>query len=189
MVLFVFWMAACSSEVVSPPAKVTETKANSESSVPRASTVASSSEIAAIRKFAEAYEPRSSGRQIIPSPPTPPNDVSTAIDHLASVQSREHEKYIILIFLKIERFHIEHFKQGYELGREGLLTQEFYRLIGKANYKDAEAMLSGLASGYVDQHSELRDYSPVAKEMDRIAKAGKRIAEELRTTEQRQSAR
>lgn len=139
-------------------------------------TTASSSDLEMIRKYAESYEPRS-GREVIPSPPVPNEMILKIITDLANTGSREHEKYIVLIFLRLSRFQIEHFKQHYELGRENPLTKEFYRLIGNEDYdKDkVDFMPSYLADNYVEKHPELLEYQLIDAEMKRIAKASEKI--------------
>ena len=60
------------------------------------------------------------------------------LSELSASGSREHEKYVILIFIRLSRFEIELFHQRYELGRENPLTKEFYRLIGETKYGKLE---------------------------------------------------
>lgn len=127
-------------------------------------------DLGTIRKFAESYEPKS-GREVIPSPPEANENVLRILSDLAASRSREHEKYIILIFLRVSRFQIEHFKQHYELGRDNPLTKEFYRLIGRDGYHNAEFNPSYLADQYVREHLELWDYPLIAAEQKRIRKA------------------
>jgi hypothetical protein len=131
------------------------------------------SDLATIRRYAERYEPRS-GREVIPSPPVLDDDVSAAVTRLAQSGKREHEKYIILIFLRLSRFHIEHFKYGYEIGRENPLTREFNRLVGVEDYLRPELLTADLAEEYVEAHAELLEYPPIAVEMKRIDKARKK---------------
>jgi hypothetical protein len=133
----------------------------------------SSSDLATIREYAESYEPRS-GREVIPSPPIPSDKIMAIITNLANSKSREHEKYILLIFLRLSRFQVEHFKQRYELGRENPLTKEFYRLIGKDDYETAEFIPASLADKYVEQHPKLLEYPLIEAEMKRIANAGQK---------------
>ena len=128
-----------------------------------------STDVSTIKKFAENYQPKS-GRTVIPEPPEPSEKVLQAISNLVKNGSTEHEKYIVLIFLRIDRFNIEHFKQSYELGRVNPLTKEFYRII-KADYgSDVEFRSSGLASEYVSRNEELLKYQPIQKEMDLLNK-------------------
>lgn len=137
----------------------------------------SSSDFAPLKQFAESYEPRS-GSEVIPSPPVLDSRLSNLIGSAAKSESRAHEEYVLLIFLKLYRFHIEQFKQSYELGRDNPLTKEFYRLIGESNYERAERMSSSLAENYVKKRPELLDYAPVKAEMQRIEKAAAKIERE-----------
>ena len=149
---------------------------------------ANSSDMVTIRKYAESYEPRS-GREVIPSPPVPNDRILKIISDLASAKSREHEKYIILIFLRLWRFQVEHFKQSYELGRSNPLTKEFYRPIGRVDYEKAEFLPAYLADNYVEKHSELLEYPLIAVEIARIAKAAEKIKKELDNTTKKQAAK
>lgn len=90
-------------------------------------------DVAILKEYAESYEPKSTEKQVIASPPVPNEKVLQTVSNLANTQSREHEKYVVLIFLRLYRFHIENFKQSYELGRDDLLTKEFFRLVGVLN--------------------------------------------------------
>ncbi len=145
-----------------------------------------STDVYIFRDYAESYEPKSTKRQAIPYPPALEGKVSQAISNLANSQSREHEKYVVLVFLRLYRFHIENFKQSYELGRDNPLTKEFFRLAGEDNYQKAEFMPSYLASNYVEKNPELLKYPLIEKEMKRIEKAGEEIKKELEETEKRQ---
>jgi len=142
-----------------------------------ATNVLSSDDLAYFRRFAESYEPRS-GREVIPSPPVPDERLTRILAKAAGTRTREHEKFVILIILRLSRFQLEHFKQGFELGRTNPLTVEFYRLIGKANPKDylePEIMEPYLANIYVREHPELREYGPIDREMRRYDAIAKRI--------------
>lgn len=137
-------------------------------------TPMSPSDFAPLKRFAESYEPKS-GREVIPSPPVLGPKLSEMVASAAKADSRAHEAYVVLIFLKLSRFHAEHFKQSYELGRGNPLTKEFYRLIGETNYEKAELMPSYLAENYVRKHPDLLHYAPIKSEMQRIDKAGEKI--------------
>ncbi len=149
-------------------------------------TPANPDDLEMIRKFAESYEPKS-GRVVIPEVPELNEKLLKVLFDLAASGSREHEKYIILIFLRLSRFHNEHFHQSYELGRENPLTIEFYRLIGETNYKKAEYMGSGLADGYVKTHQELLDYPLIKTEWNRIDNAKDKIQRFLDETTKKQA--
>lgn len=128
-------------------------------------------DIAVIKEFAENYEPKSTNKEVIPSPPLPNDRIFQAVSNLANAQSRKHEKYVILIFLRLYRFHIEHFKQSYELGRENPLTKEFFRIIKSIDYQKAEIMPSYLAHNFVKDSPDFLNYDLIVKEMKRIEKA------------------
>lgn len=140
-------------------------------------------DFAPLKRFAESYEPKSD-RQAIPLPPLLDPKLSDLIANAAKTGSRVHEPYVVLIFLKLSRFNIEHFKQSYELGRENPLTKEFYRLIGETNYEKAEFMASYLVDNYVEKHPELLEYAPIKAEMKRIEKAGEKIKRGSRNDKQ-----
>ena len=148
----------------------------------------SQAELSTLQKYAEAYEPKS-GREVIPSPPVPDEKISQIISKAANSPSREHEKFVVLIFLRLSRFQIENFNQRYELGRTNPLTKEFYRLIGRTNFKTAEINLAYLADNYVETNPELLEYNLINAEMQRIAKAGERIKKKLDNTSKRASER
>lgn len=143
-------------------------------------------DLSKLRKYAESYEPKS-GWVVIPDPPVPNEEILQVISKAANSGTREHEKFVVLIFLRLSRFQIENFKQNYELGRTNPLTKEFYRLIGQSDYERAEFMPSYLADNYVKKNVQLRDYKLIDVEMKRIDKAGERIKQELdRTTSRAQ---
>lgn len=148
-----------------------------ESPTPKVS-ILSSDEIRELREYAESFEPRS-GREVIPSPPVLPEKISTIIAKAASANSREHEKFVLLVFVRISRFQIENFRQRYELGRTNLLTKEFYRLVGRKDFKAREANLAYLADIYIEEYPELRQYALIDAEMQRITKMGERIESDL----------
>ena len=135
----------------------------------------SSEEIAELKKYAENYQPKS-GREGIPSPPVLPEKISQIIAKAAAANSREHEKFVMLIFVRIARFHRENFKQTYELGRTNALTIEFYRLIGRDDFAGRERNSSALVEAYIEKNPELQHYALIEAEMQRIAKMSARIA-------------
>jgi hypothetical protein len=116
---------------------------------------------------------------VIPSPPVPDQEISQIIEKAANSTSREHEKFVVLIFLRLSRFQIENFKQRYELGRSNSLTKEFYRLIGRSDFERAEINPAYLADNHVEANPDLLKYRLIDAEMKRIAKAGKRIEKDL----------
>src|SRR5688572_24066801 len=167
--------ASCSSIKNEVPAESLITvEALNPTPVPETVSVLSADELAALKKFAESYQPKSE-REVIPSPPVLNENLSQVITKAANANSREHEKYVLLIFLKLSRFQTEHFKQRYELGRDNPLTREFYRLIGERDYGKRERMHVSLADTYVEKNPKLRQYALIDAEMERIAKAGESI--------------
>jgi hypothetical protein len=146
-------------------------------------------DIAVLKRYAESYEPKSTKHSVTQIPPEPPKKVLQTISNLANSQSREHEKYIVLIILRLSRFQIENFKQRYELGRDNPLTQEFFRIIGKSDFKGAEFLPSYLADNYVEENPELLKYPLIEKEMKRIEKAGEKLKRELDEKTRRQGER
>ena len=126
-----------------------------------------------IKNYAESYEPTPKKNTVIPSTPTPNEKVMQAIDALANSQSREHEKYIVLIFLRLHRYHAENFKQSYDLGGNPL-AREFYRLTLENYNPKGEPKLSYIAENWVKKNPELLKYSLIADEIKRLKKQEKK---------------
>ncbi len=124
-----------------------------------------------LKSFATSYEPKSGKEGVIPFAPQLNSDIKMEISRFAKSGTRKHEKFVVLIFLKLYRFHLENFNQSYELGRENELTKEFYRLIGRSDYERAELMSSYLAYKYAVSNPGLLEYSEIKREIDRIEKA------------------
>lgn len=150
---------------------------------------ANPTDIAILKTYTESYEPKSTKQSVTQDAPEPPEKVLQAISNLANSQSREHEKYIVLIFLRLSRFQVENFKQRYDLGRDNPLTQEFFRIIGIDDFKRAEFLPSSLAENYVEKNPELLKYPPIENEMRRIEKASEKIKKELDETTRKQEKR
>ena len=150
---------------------------------------ANPADIAILKTYAESYEPKSTKQSVTQDAPEPPEEVLQAISNLANSQSREHEKYIVLIFLRLSRFQVENFKQRYDLGRDNPLTQEFFRIIGINDFKRAEFLPSYLAENYVEKNPGLLKYPLIEKEMKRIEKASEKIRKELDETTRKQEKR
>ena len=127
-------------------------------------------DLAIIKNYAENYEPKPEKNTVIPSTPNPNKKVLRAIDALANSQSKEHEKYIVLIFLRLHRYHVEHFKQSYDLGGNPL-AKEFYRLTLENYNPNGEPKLSYLAENRVEKNPELSKYYLIENEMKRIKNA------------------
>ena len=68
-----------------------------------------------LRHFAETYEPIPAEGSAIPDLPIPPKGIEAAIGFMKDNNYKHHEEYIILVFLKLYRFHIENFHQSYDL--------------------------------------------------------------------------
>ena len=158
---------------VGPAKEATPEHSNINSSDAQ-SPVATSEDVEILRRFAEMYEPKSTNQQVIPSPPVLKEKTLHALNALVADKERIHEKYIVLIFIRLYRFHLEHFNQSYDLAEdpENALTQEFRRLLGSPRH---EVLLSQVAEDWVKRTPELLKYSPIKKEMVRIEKAHRRI--------------
>lgn len=179
--VFVFWSVNWSSPNKNVIANSTSSlQASNGVSLTQTSYAINPNDLETVKKYAESYEPKSTKNQAIPSPPYPNEKVMKAINALSSNQSREHERYIILIFLRIYRFHLEHFQQSYDLVDipENSLTNEFYRLIGVDPHKE-EMTLSSLAPNWVRGNPKLLEYDLIKKEMTRIDNASKRNRDEF----------
>jgi hypothetical protein len=142
-------------------------------------------DLAVIKNYAENYQPKPEKDTVIPSTPLPNGKELQAIDALANTQSREYEKYIVLIFLRLHRYHIEHFKQSYDLGSNPL-AKEFYRLTQVGYNSEGEPILSYEAAYWIKNNPELLKYSLIKDEMKRIEIAGKKIQKELDETTKEQ---
>lgn len=73
---------------------------------------------------------------------------------------------------------MDNFKQGYDLERKGEVVEEFYRVIGKENYKEAEFIHSSIASDHVEKNHHLLEYEPIKTEMDKINSISKKHQED-----------
>src|SRR5215203_1271350 len=149
--VFIFLTIACNqdqSQVIGSAVKNSSSENTDLTFLPTPDSAVAAS-LDAIRKFAEKYEPRSSDAQTIPSAPEPNEKLSKALDDVSRTQTREHEKYIVLIFLKLDRFQIEHFKQRYEIGN-GQLAKEFYLLIGDDPKPGGEPRLTYEAETWIE---------------------------------------
>lgn len=148
-------------------------------------------EVATVKEYAESYQPQirkekdEDGSEIL-IPPSAFNDMPdantlAAIDRLASVGSRAHEKYILLIFLRHHRAQIEMAHQSYELQPNNPLVKELCRLID-CFPPDAEGMFSGVEYSWVKRHPGFQQYEPIRAEVKRIEAAEKQIEENLKET-------
>ena len=72
---------------------------------------ASDHSIKVLRTFAENYEPSFEG--VLPKVPDCPSDVAEALSNLG--ESEDCDKYVLLILLKLSRWYVWHFHQGYDL--------------------------------------------------------------------------
>ncbi len=172
-------VASCSSVTNEIPTKsLIVVEAPTPTPVTEKTSILSADELASLKKFAENYQPKS-GHEVIPSPPVPNEKISQIIAKAANSNSREHEKFVVLVFLRLSRFQIENFKQRYELGRSNLLTREFYKLIGRNDFEMSEINSAYLVDDYVEKNPEFRQYGLIDAEMKRIAKAGERIKNDL----------
>ncbi len=128
-----------------------------------------------LQYFAESYEPASQENAVIPMPPVPPLGVESALEYMKNTNSRDHEKYVVLIFIKLYRFHIENFHQSYELREKwgevnNPLLSEFCRL-GDLNCKDTEFLSSSIAEDWMKKARKYDKYKNIVTELKRIEKA------------------
>jgi hypothetical protein len=160
---------------------------------------ATSGHVVFIRDYAEEFQPKidiekdEKGEEYKRPPfaftEYPDQRILTALNALASAESREHEKYIILIFLRHYRAQVELAHQSYELREvsdsfgepKNPLSKEFLRLMN-VNPKGREFLSSGEAHTWVVNHPELLTYAPIKAEMERIDKAYRQIDEQLEKT-------
>jgi hypothetical protein len=132
-------------------------------------------DVAILKKFAERYQPKSTTSRHIPSPPELKERELRSLKALSAAGSRAHEKYVLLIFLRLYRFHLENFQQSYHLGEIPLdpLTEEFHRLIGGS--PPLGSLLSYAAEDWVKSKPELLRDKLIAREIARIDRAHKKI--------------
>jgi len=149
--------SASESNATLPVKNLSEHEVVAPTPVPTQNGVLTEGELRKLKVFAESYQPRS-GREAIPSPPILNDDLALILAKAADSNSREHEKYLVLIYLRLYRFHLENFKQSYDLGRTNPLTKEFYRLVGKNDFETAEFNPSYLAAKYVEANPELMTF-------------------------------
>lgn len=155
--------------------------------------------IAVIKDYAEKFQPKITKEKDdegseYEAPPfafteQPEQCVLEAVNALAASQSHEHEKYIVLIFLRHYRAQVELARQSYELREvsdssgepKNPLLKEFLRLLN-INPKGREFISSETAYAWVVNHPELLKYPPIRTEMERIDKAYENTDEELEKT-------
>ena len=155
--------------------------------------------VAVIKDYAEKYQPKvrrekdEKGIEYEVPPfaftEQPEQRILEAVNALAASQSRDHEKYIVLIFLRHYRAQVELARQSYELREvsnsygepKNPLLKEFLRLLN-VNPKEREFLSSGEAHTWVVNHPELMNYAPIKEEVERIDKAYKGIDAELEKT-------
>lgn len=152
-------------------------------------------EAAIVKDYAERYEPQIRKVDLedvgeVRAPPGQFSDVPdaktlAAVEKLASANSRAHEKYILLIFLRHHRANVEIAHQSYALqdlrekGFANPLVKELCRLID-CKPPDTEPMFSGVEYSWVKRHREFQQYEPIRVEMKRIEAVEKQIEENLK---------
>lgn len=187
--VFVIFIVSCSHN---SSAEFTETEVQTllptSEKTPEKSQVVKTNpnDIAVVKEYAEDYEPKFTEQAVIPSPPEPNEKVLQAISNLRNNGNQEYEKYIMLIYLRLYRFHVENFRQSYELGRDNPLTKEFFEIIKSNDYQKAEMIPSSLAKNCVEENPELLKYGLIEKEMKRIKKAEEKIQKDLERTTKEQ---
>ena len=151
-----------------------------------------STELVIIKNYAESYEPEvrlETDKELrkYQVPPfsfvsQPDNKVLDTISSLNASGRRDHEKYIILIFLRHYRAQLNLASQSYELRArdeftekpKNLLLKEFLRLID-LKPEGREFISSSEAAAWVATHPSLKEYPPIAVEVKRIENAEKEL--------------
>ena len=136
---------------------------------------ANPADLAVLRRFAERYEPWP-GVFVSPLPPFLKGRTLQALQSLIQSGTREHEKYVVLMVLRVYRFQVEDCGMTFDLNdgpEKNPLTEEFFRLM---NYQHAELDQSYLAEKWVKKNPRLREYRPIQNEMLRIDRAWKKHA-------------
>lgn len=153
--------------------------------VPPPAVAVNPADLAVLKRFAERYVPWP-GIFVSPLPPFLKGRTLRALQSLIQSGTREHEKYVVLIVLRVCRFEVENFAMTSDLNdgpEKNPLTEEFFRLM---NYQHAELDQSYLAEEWVKKNPRLREYQPIQNEMLRIERAWKKHAAQFqRNSEER----
>ena len=131
-----------------------------------------------LRKFAEQYEPLPEQGAAIPHLPSAPPNIVAGLNELSSNKHSLHEKYIVLIALKLYRFHFENFHQSYDLrGPERWPDNPFLKELCRLWALDCmnkEFIPSSMAY-FKSRDNNQFNYPEIAVELNRIKKALKDI--------------
>ena len=137
-----------------------------------------SADLLIIKNYAESYEPNSQDKH---DPPFLPEKESQALERLANHKSKEHEKYILLIFLRLYRSHLVNFYQSHELVGKDFLTKEFFRIVSADQivhpdqYKNTDFTTTDIAHEVVINNINKYNYPLFEKEMKKIKRAEDKI--------------
>ena len=150
----------------------------------------SSADLDAIRRFAQNYQPSIRRDEELDHdlPPfhleMPNSEVAQALQNLASIESREHEKYVVLIVLRLYQTQLRMANQSYDIremrsvnalkeGETNPIAKEFCRLL-RIDCR-SEFISSSQSYDYVESNPEMTEYEPIKTEMERIRVEMKRI--------------
>lgn len=132
------------------------------------------------------YNPSSSDSQRIANLKNVPDSVISAFKHLRTSHQQAQEKYLVLIFLKLYKSHLECCNQSYDLRNkfsnsiDTLTDPLLYEYILSTKQKDLskhiEFISSGIAHTWVEQNKGLLSYDKIAIEFQRIEKEHIRIS-------------
>lgn len=148
-----------------------------------------------VKNYAERYKPtkriETEGKETREFPPfhieMPEPDVAEALNRLAAAQSREHEKYLMLIVLRLYRTQVQMVNQSYDIrdirsvsGADEIETtnpvaKEFCRLTGIECGQRKEFIPTVEAYNWAVRHPTLLEYEPIGKEVEMIEKVHRRI--------------
>lgn len=137
----------------------------------------SSIDISPLREFANSYEPAATEAIAIPILPTPPPNVLRVLQK--HPVNDEYCRHVTLVLLKLDRFHVEHFSQSYDIrevrnGKRGIrngFLSAFARMARITDEWDPDR-LDYLGSGVVEHWIDLHAYGV---RDDRIKRELKRI--------------
>jgi len=137
------------------------------------------------RDFAIDFSPTRNPNSGVAVLPAPSDMVLSAVETIKFSQSKEYEKYLVLIFVKLYSAHLECCHQSYEIRRQpsiGLdrkkdpLVYEFNDLTSQfSNKKRIEFISSSIAYDYVNSHNYLLDFEPIKKHIEIIEQVHKNI--------------
>lgn len=199
--LFAFALAplSCNSnhQALHSPESTLHSESNRNPNDKDVSTLSSpqlTQDLITIRDFAERYQPvirkEREGKDEWEAPPfdleMPDPQVADALSRLSASHSHDHEKYIILIVLRLYRVQLQMANQSYDIRRirpasevpenqpANWILIEYCRLT-RAACESAESVSSAESYDWAISHPELQMYEPIRREVLKVQREEKRI--------------